>query len=327
MRKLVERKLVTLHTEVGRPPVPLLGAGRSGEPLLVSSVWDGSQVRRWDLDTGQPVWSYDEIVPGSNDQTLVRCPGDDVWLVVATEDGIEWWDARTGRHHPEMTWECWTIWALATGRLPDGRTGLFGAGQNGVVHQWDVTSGELVWNFPETDLPGSMMSVELVSSPGAATVVVSGDDAGRIWRWDAMTGEQMGDPVVGHASPVRILEAPAGGEEPMFFSTDQEGVIRGWNAFTGAPVGPAMDTGAQVFSLATAIVGDTEILFAAGADTTVRAWQVSTGDPIYLSLTGAAVSALSRPDGTALLATSSAADGVTVHECSAPAPARPSVPG
>lgn len=327
MRRLVQRKVVTLPTGAGRSLRPLLGAGRSEEPLLLSSLWDGSQVHRWDLGTGRLVWCDDEVLPGCNDQVLVRGSGDDVWLVIATEDGIEWWDVLTGRHHPEMTWEGWTIWALATGCLPDGRTALFGAGQNGVVHQWDVTTGELIWESPDTDEPRSMMAVGIVSSPGAAGVVVSGDDAGRIWRWDAMTGEQMGDPIVGHDSPVRILEASITGEGPAVFSADQDCVIRGWNAFTGAAVGPAIDAGTRVSSLATAVVENTEILFAACADATVQAWQVSSGDPIDFSLTGAVVSALSRPDGTALLATSTAADGIMVHECTFPTPPHPPTPG
>ncbi|WP_158709380.1 MULTISPECIES: WD40 repeat domain-containing protein [unclassified Streptomyces] len=226
-----------------------------------------------------------------------------------------------------MTWEGWTIWDLATGCLPDGRTALFGAGQNGVIYQWDIADGAMVWSSQETEHPGSMMAVEMVPSGGGAAVIVSGDDAGRIWRWDAMTGEQLGDAVAAHTSPVRILEASASWEKAVFFSTDQDGLICGWNALTGVAVGPTINTGAQVFSLATATVGDTEVLFAAGVDATVRAWQASTGDPIDLSLSGSVVSTLSRPEGTVLLATSTATDGVTVHECAFPISARPPVPG
>jgi WD40 repeat protein len=56
-------------------------------------------------------------------------------------------------------------------------------------------------------------------------------------------------------------------------------------------------------------------LFTAGADETVRAWDANTGEPIDLSVRSALVSALTQPDGTALLATGTAQGDIVVHTC------------
>ncbi|MFF8189988.1 hypothetical protein ACF05L_03690 [Streptomyces bobili] len=105
-------------------------------------------------------------------------------------------------------------------------------------------------------------------------------------------------------------------ETHLFVSCDQEGELKRWNAVTGAQVGPAIKTGTDVYSLATASVGGIGVLFAAGADDTVRAWDADTGEPIRFSLRGTVVSALTQPDGTALLATSTAQGEIVVHACS-----------
>jgi WD40 repeat protein len=279
-------------------------------------VPDGSEISRWDIRTGDRVWCDDEGMSGCNDKALVRLPDGGVLLAIGTEDGVEWWNALTGQRRSDMTWEEWTIWAVCAGVLPDGRPILLGAGHNGVVYRWDAVSGELLGTSPAGDGRGSMMAVGFVSSPDGVGVIVSGDEAGRIWRWDAADGHQVGEPIVGHGSQVRIIQGLSVAEMDLFVSCDQEGVLKRWNAVTGAQVGPAIETGTDVYSLATASVGGVGVLFAAGADDTVRAWDADTGEPIGFSLSGTIVSALTQPDGTALVATSTAQGEFVVHACS-----------
>ncbi|MFF8189987.1 WD40 repeat domain-containing protein [Streptomyces bobili] len=134
---------------------------------------------------------------GCNDMALVRLSDGGVPLAIGTEDGIEWWNALTGQRRPDLTWEGWTIWAVSVGELPDGRPILLGAGHDGVMYRWDVFTGELLGTSPAGVGGGSMMAVGFVPSPDGAGLVVSGDEAGRISRWNAVDGYQVGEPILG----------------------------------------------------------------------------------------------------------------------------------
>jgi WD40 repeat protein len=160
------------------------------------------------------------------------------------------------------------------------------------------------------------MAVGFVPLPDGTGVIVSGDEAGRIRRWDAANGDPIGESIVGHASKVHIIEALPAAGTPLFASSDQEGVLRRWDAVTGAPAGTPIVTGTDVYALATPSVGGTGLLLAAGADENVRAWEADSGDPIDLSIRSTVVSALTRPDGMALLAASTAQGDIVIHKCS-----------
>ncbi|WP_406359485.1 WD40 repeat domain-containing protein [Streptomyces sp. NBC_00715] len=161
-----------------------------------------------------------------------------------------------------------------------------------------------------------MTAVGFVPLLDDAGVAVSGDEGGKLWRWDTGSGEQVGEPIQAHDSQIAMIRGLSGTKEPLFVSSDHEGVLKRWNAITGAEVGEALEPGAEVYSLATAIVRDVGVLFAAGADDTVRAWVAESGEPIGLSLEGRVVSALTRPDGTSLVVTSTARGEISVHTCS-----------
>lgn len=316
MTQMMGQEITRISSGFGQAVRPVLGAGRDGQALLFSSVPSGSELHRWNLGTGEMVWRYDEGMSGCNDLALVRLPDGGLALAVATEDGIEWWDAWTGQYCPERIWEGWTIWSLTAGLLPDGRPLLVGAGHNGAAYRWDGLNGELLGSSPGGDGTGRMvLAVGFVPLPDGAGMIVSGDEDGRIWRWDAVSGDPVGVTIEGHTSRIQKIQALPTAGEPGFVSTDPEGLLRRWNAVTGSPVGPPIETGTDVFTLATASVEGTGLFFAAGADEIVRAWEVDTGKPVELSVPGVVVSALAQPDGTVLLATSTIRGDILVHKC------------
>ncbi|WP_208639429.1 WD40 repeat domain-containing protein [Streptomyces bobili] len=316
---MAQREIARFSSGSGHAVGVALGWGADGEPLLVSSGDDGWEVCRWDIRTGDRVWCDGEGMSGCNSMALVPLSGGGVLLAVGTEDGIEWWNALTGQRRPGWIWEDRTIWDVSVGELPDGRPILLGAGHDGVMYRWDPVTGELLGTSPAGVGGGSTMAVGFVPSPDGAGLVVSGDEAGRISRWNAVDGCQVGEPILGHGSKVRILQGLFAAETHLFVSCDQQGELKRWNAVTGAQVGPAIDTGTDVYGLATASVGGMGVLFTAGADDTVRVWDSDTGESIGFSLRGTVVSALTQPDGTALLATSTAQGEIVVHACSLPA--------
>ncbi|MHB9857885.1 WD40 repeat domain-containing protein [Streptomyces sp. YIM S03343] len=285
----------------------VVAEGLDGGPLLFSSTADGENVTRWDIRAGAPVWCDTEGMPGINGQALVRLPDGGLCMAIPTEDGIEWWDAMTGCRRPEMTWEDWTIWDVAAGLLPDGRPVLLGAGHEGRVYRWDAADGELLGMSPMTREGGNIiLAVGFVPSPGGSGLVVSGDEIGRIWRWDITDGSQAGDPILGHDSQIRSLRALPHAEKTPFVSCDADGVLKVWDAATGDQAGPSIEAHTDLYDLEVADMGDTTVLFAAGADDVVRAWDPETCEPIELSLRGTTMSVLSRPDGTALVVTCTA---------------------
>ncbi|MFE0546562.1 WD40 repeat domain-containing protein [Streptomyces sp. NPDC058891] len=315
MRYMVGREIARFSSGFGHPVRLLLEADTNEEVLLVTTVPNGSEVTRWDISTGERVWCYDEGTSGCNDEALVHLPDGGVLLAIATEDGVEWWDALTGRYCPEMTWEDWTIWALSVGSSPDGRPLLFGAGHNGSVYRWDATNGQLLGATPEGGGRGSMMAVEYLPLRDGRGLVVSGDDSGRIWRWDAWNGSPIVEPTAGNRSRVHIIRALPVAGDAMFVSSDGEGaVLERWSALAGTPLYPSVKSGTDVYALATANVEGAAVMFAAGADNIVRAWDAVTGEPIGLSAEGTVVSVFTQSNGEVLMATSTARGDVIVYE-------------
>ncbi|MEV0210791.1 WD40 repeat domain-containing protein [Streptomyces sp. NPDC050788] len=300
MRELVALETAAFFSGFGHVVMPVLGTGPDGRPLLCSFGPDGSEVARWDFHTGKRLWCYDEGMSGCNDGVFVRRRDGGVSLAVATEDGIEWWDALTGEYRPELTWEEATIWDLGVGKQPDGRPVLLGACHDGGIYRWDGETGESLG----TPLRGHrvMMAVSFVSLTGNAGVIVAGDDAGRIWRWDSLNGEPIGEPLVGDASQIRMIEALPANGNPLIVSRDQDSNLQLWDVITGMPVGQVINTGTDVHGLAVTELDGVAVLIAAGADETVRVWDAGTGQPIQLSGQGVVVHAVDAPDGGALLA-------------------------
>src|SRR4051812_7976696 len=96
-RSMVGQEVIAFSSGSGRAVNPLLGIEQGEQPLLFSTSSDGWGVHRWNLPGGGRVWCDGEGMSECNDQALVPLPGGGLSLAVATEDGIEWWDARTGR--------------------------------------------------------------------------------------------------------------------------------------------------------------------------------------------------------------------------------------
>lgn len=172
---LILREMSRFSSGFGHVVRCLLGVGLNGEPVLLSTVPDGSEVSRWDVETGGRVWRDDEGMSGCNDEALVRLPDGGQALAIATEDGIEWWNALTGQRWPELTWDGWTIWAVAEGVSSTGRAVLLGAGHDSVVYRWDPVTGQPLGGA-ESKGRGIMTAVGFVPLLDDAGVAVSGDE-------------------------------------------------------------------------------------------------------------------------------------------------------
>ena len=127
---------------------------------------------------------------------------------------------------------------------------------------------------------GPILALTAWSGPEGPMLASGGQD-GMIRRWNATTGDPVGDPMAGHTGLVRTLTAWTGPDGPMLASTGQDGMIRRWNATTGDPVGDPMAGHTGLVRTLTAWTGPDGPMLASGdTDGMIRRWNATTGDPV-----------------------------------------------
>ena len=113
------------------------------------------------------------------------------------------------------------------------------------------------------------------SPDGKYIVSASRDKTVRIW--DAMTGKQVGEPLVGHTEAVRF--ATFSPDSKYIVSASWDKTVRIWDVKTGKQIGGPLEghTG-EVNS--TTFSPDSQYIVSASWDKTVRIWDVKTGKQI-----------------------------------------------
>jgi WD40 repeat protein len=277
-----------------------------------------STVRIWDATTGAPVGhliTHDQAVSaavfnpdGTRIVTAVFSPDGTRIVTAGYDDMARVWDARTGeplspplRHRDVVRCAAFS---------PDG-TRVVTSSADGTVQIWDAVTGE-----PRGRAFGHHQPVHTVefSPDGTRVVSASKDGTARIWSTD---GQPIGRPLA-HANAVhtarfspdgsRIVTTARGGTNDQAWDATSgryvgEGVVQVWNAETGAPLGPPLDTGREStasFSL------DGRYIVTSSHDGTARVWDAATGNPRGpLLRSGSAVNtAAFSPDGSRVVTAS-----------------------
>lgn len=65
--------------------------------------------------------------------------------------------------------------------------------------------------------------------------MVSVSENGTVRRWDMLTGEVMGRPMVGHISESRVYSIEISRYSTLIVSGDSDGMVRRWDPSTGEP--------------------------------------------------------------------------------------------
>jgi WD40 repeat protein/type II secretory pathway predicted ATPase ExeA len=168
-----------------------------------------------------------------------------------------------------------------------------------------------------TALQAQPYLLRFLSGHNAPVRAVASDPAGRWWasagrdnqiiRWDAQTGQPVGEPLTGHSDWINALAFSPDGARLASASEDM--LIRLWDAQTGAAIGePLAGHTDAVWSVR--FSPDGARLVSAGADGTLRLWDAQTGAAIGEPLTGhddIVFSAAFAPDGARIV--SASADG------------------
>ncbi|MGH3978553.1 MAG: P-loop NTPase fold protein, partial [Pseudonocardiaceae bacterium] len=100
------------------------------------------------------------------------------------------------------------------------------------------------------------------------TLIVSGGGDGVLRRWDAGTGQPVGEPLAGHTGAIdAVTAARLDDDRTLIISGGGDGVLRRWDAGTGRPVGePLAGHTGWVRAVTAARLGDGRTLIISGGD-------------------------------------------------------------
>jgi WD40 repeat protein len=220
-----------------------------------------------------------------------------------------------------------SVAALTAVSLPDGRTLLACAGDNGKVRLWDPVTGTPVGD----PLEGHDVEVNALTAvpwPDGRTLLASASTDRTIRLWDPVTGTPVGDPLEGHDVQVNALTAvPWPDGRTLLASASTDRTIRLWDPVTGTPVGdPLEGHDVQVNALTAVPWPDGRTLLAYGdSDGKVWLWDPDTGAPADSPLEGrikrvSALTAVPLPDGRTLLASAGPGGSVRLWDPGTGAP-------
>jgi KAP family P-loop domain len=141
------------------------------------------------------------------------------------------------------------------------------------------------WSAPLLTGPvqsGPIAAVATARLNDGRTLIISGGDDGVVRRWDAATGELVGEPLTGHPGWVRsVASARLDDGRTLIISGDSEGVLRRWNAATGEPVGePLTGHPGPVRAMTSARLDDGRTLIISGSDWSVILWPLRANGQI-----------------------------------------------
>ena len=251
--------------------VKALAFSPDGQILVVGG---DKAVRRFDVISGQPLGA-----------TLAG-HGDKVIALGFTQDGREFssfasdgslyrWEARSG-HSVGQPVKGPAVTAAVFG--PNLATFATGSG-NGMVGiwRWDATQADSVHNADSIGEPmrghGNSPVNALAFSPDGSLLVTGGWDK-TVRRWDARTGQPLGNALEGHPQNLTALAfAPDG---LRFASADLDGYLRVWDSRNGCLLAQTRHADG-ITALAFGPAGQT--LVSGGFDKTVRQWRVGVVKP------------------------------------------------
>ncbi|NUT48322.1 MAG: hypothetical protein HOV94_13585, partial [Saccharothrix sp.] len=132
-------------------------------------------------------------------------------------------------------------------------------------------------------LVGHSAAVHAVALSADGRTVFSGAADRVIRRWNAATGELIGEGMAGHPEPVEGLALSQDGR--LLVSGSDDDTIRRWAPDTGRPIGEPM-RGHRNNVKSVAISDDGTMIVSGSMDGTIRRWDAASGAPIGEPLRG-----------------------------------------
>ncbi|MEU9359015.1 hypothetical protein AB0D35_13025 [Streptomyces sp. NPDC048301] len=291
------------------PVCPLLHCSPAGATVLLAAC--SGRLTRWDIESGRPTREFQVPENASTDTfalTALLLPDRQVRIAAGDEDGLHLWDGVSGRLLADAAGGD-RIFQIAGGLTSDGRSLLVGTGVKG-LHLWDPVTGAPLASPLEH--VGDVVAVTLARLRGGSSLIVTGDYEGvRRWQGDlceSSFGAEIDAPHIDLLTTVYTADG-----RPLIVGVVEEGeVVRRWDAETGEEVGLPIPVEGEFVRTATATVSGRIRLFTADQDM-VRQWDLLSGESLKQTFAGSYVSAVSLPDGSALLAAGTSGGSLTTH--------------
>jgi WD40 repeat protein len=289
---------------------PLVYRSPAGRVELVSAA--AGRLMRWDLESGRLMSEFDLTEEASADYwepaALLLSDGRVRIGVAGDEYGFCLWDGHSGRLLGDAVGDD-RIYGVASTVLSDGRAVFLGVGVHG-LHLWDpVTGRPLVRPLQHV---GDAVALTAVTLSDGRSLIVTGDAEG-IQRWqgdlcESPWGAQIDAP---HIHTLTTAYLPDG--RALIVGVAEGGeIVSRWDAETAEEIGAPIRTQGEYDSIAVAAVSGQMRLFTADSDM-ARQWDLLSGEPLAQTFTGSYVSAVSLPNGSAVLATGTKDGKLTAH--------------
>ena len=162
---------------------------------------------------------------------------------------------------------------------------------DGTVRYWDVSAkrnvSERRWvsTTQEHEDCSTMNWASNVSVSANGKLAVSVSVSTTAQRWDVLTGEAVGSPMLGHSNRGGVYCAAISRNGALIVTGGEDNMVRRWDGSTGEAIGKPMDGHSGcVYAV---VISDDEKLIVTGADdNTVRRWNAETGEAIGIPMVG-----------------------------------------
>ncbi|KAF8555069.1 hypothetical protein OG21DRAFT_1439273 [Imleria badia] len=268
-----------LLIEFGRPGGNVVSISCSSDGQYTASA-NLRNIFVWDSTSGELVTK--PMQAGKSDFTAITFSPDNRHIASgSTDGGVRLWDASSGDQvGSALKQHSGPIYAL---EFSNDASMLVSASKDQTIIVWDASDGSMI----HPPLTGHQKTILALAFSPVESRFASGSRDRSIRIWDAATGEEALPPINHRGGGVTSLVYTSDGNRIISGSDDR--TIRVWDAHQGTQVynlhaalqpSPLVFTGHQSDIFAIAISPCGTLLASASKDTTVRLWDVSTGQEL-----------------------------------------------
>ncbi|MEU6227971.1 hypothetical protein [Streptomyces sp. NPDC047042] len=196
-------------------------------------------VRRWDLNTGEPVGAPLVGIPQAHTLATAVLDGRPLAVTGGFDDGhsgeLRRWDLATGHQIGDpLAGHDGFVQAVAIPMLDGGLVAVSG-GQDRTVRVWDLRTGRQI-GAPLTGHTGRVDAVAVAAVAGRTVAVSSGED-GTVRLWDLSDGGELLPALTGHTGTVTVLATALVHGRPVAVSGGDDRTVRLWDLITREEIG------------------------------------------------------------------------------------------
>ena len=260
-------------TQTGRQQASF--TGHTGAILDAAFAPDGRRVATASADHSVKVWMTGggEVVDLAGHTEAVRMarfsPDSSRVLTASDDTTARLWNSTSG--NIVATLEGHTAAVRAAKFSPDG-TRVITIGDDNTARLWDASLSNAI---PTLKGHAAPIRVARFSPDGQRIVTVSDDKTARLWD---TTNYRMVRILEGHTGPVSAAVFAGDGSGRLLTAAEDDPAVRLWDAATGEPLLSVRHPSGPV--LVASFSRDGRHLLTAGADDTLRHWDVLSGKPV-----------------------------------------------